>query len=331
MGPLRHTGKHIGKRRDKCWIKLDRCDWTASILAAFVGYGQMIKFFVMPPVLTLICKAMYREGVMSRPTIIMAAPNGARKVKTDHPQLPVSIDETIAAAKACHAEGASILHAHVRGDQDEHVLDVTRYKTLLAGLREQVPDMLVQVTTEAVGIYSPQQQYDVVFGVKPDFVSVGLREMLADDSATAHRLASDFYHRAQAEQIYVQHILYDAHDISRMRIAMKTGIVPAGAPHVLLVLGRYAADFQSDPSELAPLLGDGLPDMASWSICAFGYKEYEVMMAAVAAGGHCRVGFENNMHLKDGQLAADNAALIRQLAVSVRPATREETLQIFTA
>ena len=285
----------------------------------------------MPLVLTVIYKAMNKEGVMSRPTIIMAAPNGARKVKTDHPQLPVSIDETIAAAKACHAEGASILHAHVRGDQDEHVLDVARYETLLAGLREQVPDMLVQVTTEAVGIYSPQQQYDVVFGVKPDFVSVGLREMLADDSATAHHLAKDFYHRAQAEQIYVQHILYDTHDITRMRTAMKTGIVPAGAPHVLLVLGRYAADFQSDPSELAPLLVDGLPDMASWSICAFGYKEYEVMMAAVAAGGHCRVGFENNMHLKDGQLAADNAALIRQLAVSVRPATREETLQIFTA
>ena len=41
MGPLGHIGKHTGKR----WIKLDRCDWTASILADFVGYGQMIKFF----------------------------------------------------------------------------------------------------------------------------------------------------------------------------------------------------------------------------------------------------------------------------------------------
>ena len=267
---------------------------------------------------------------MSRPTIIMAAPNGARKVKTDHPQLPVSIDETIAAAKACHAEGASILHAHVRGDQDEHVLDVARYKTLLAGLREQVPDMLVQVTTEAVGIYSPQQQYDVVFGVGPDFVSVGLREMLADGSPAAHQLARDFYHRAQAESIYVQHILYDADDITRMRSAMKAGIVPSRAPHILLVLGRYSVDFQSDPSELVPLLGDGLPDMASWSICAFGYKEYDVMIAAVAAGGHCRVGFENNLYLKNGQMAPDNAALIRQLSASVRSATREETLRIFT-
>ena len=99
----------------------------------------------------------------------------------------------------------------------------------------------------------------------------------------------------------------------------------------LVMVGGLSIDFQSDPSELIPLLGDGLPDMASWSICAFGYKEYDVMMAAVAAGGHCRIGFENNMHLKDGQLAPDNAALIRQLATSVRPATREETVQIFAA
>ena len=144
---------------------------------------------------------------MSRPTIIMAAPNGARKVKTDHPQLPVSIDETIAAAKACHAEGASILHAHVRGDQDEHVLDIGRYKTLLAGLRSAVPDMLVQITTEAVGVYTPQQQYDVVFGVKPDFVSVGLREILADDSAAAHQLAKDFYHRAHRNRATAMNML----------------------------------------------------------------------------------------------------------------------------
>ena len=268
---------------------------------------------------------------MRRPTIIMAAPNGARKVKTDHAQLPVSIEETITVAKSCHEAGASILHAHVRGDQDEHVLDVSRYRALLAGLRREVPELLVQITTEAVGVYTPQQQYDVVFEVSPDFVSVGLREMLGDGSDIAYRLAKDFYYRAAAEKINVQHILYDADDIARMRAAMRLGIVPPAAPHVLLVLGRYAADHQSDPLELAPLLGDGLPDMASWSVCAFGYKEYDVMMKAIAFGGHCRVGFENNFYLRNGSLAPDNAALIRQLAASVRPATRTETQNILSA
>ena len=64
---------------------------------------------------------------MTRPTIIMVAPNGARKVKTDHPAVPVTIDETIAAAKECHVAGASILHAHVRDDAGKHLLDVARY------------------------------------------------------------------------------------------------------------------------------------------------------------------------------------------------------------
>ena len=216
----------------------------------------------------------------------------------------------------------------MRGDQGEHLLDVERYQTLLTGLREQVPDMLVQVTTEAVGLYSPQQQIDLVFAVKPDFVSVGLREMLGDRSTVALKKAKEFYHRAQVEQICIQHILYDAGDIMRIRQTLAAGILPTRAPHILLVLGRYSADFQSDPTELAPLIADGLTDMASWSICAFGRKEYEVMIAAVAAGGHCRVGFENNTYLKDGSLAPDNAALIRQLASSVSAATRTQTLAI---
>ena len=126
---------------------------------------------------------------MTRPIIIMAAPNGARKVKTDHPALPVTIAETIAEAKACHAAGASILHAHVRDDDGKHVLDAGLYRQLVDGLRHDVPNMLVQITTEAVGIYTPKQQFDLVFDLKPDFVSVGFREMIGDDGEAARGLA----------------------------------------------------------------------------------------------------------------------------------------------
>ena len=118
---------------------------------------------------------------MTRPTIIMVAPNGARKVKTDHPAVPVTIDETIVTAKECHAAGASILLAHVRDDDGKHLLDAGLYRQLLDGLRQEVPEMLVQITTEAVGIYTPEQQADLVFALKPDFVSVGFREMIGDN------------------------------------------------------------------------------------------------------------------------------------------------------
>ena len=266
---------------------------------------------------------------MTKPTIIMAAPNGARKVKTDHPAMPVSISETIAAAKECHSAGASILHAHVRDDDGKHLLDSGRYETLLDGLRTEVPNMLVQITTEAVGIYTPQQQSELVFNLKPDFVSVGFREMIGDGSQAARDHATHFYHHSLDSQIHVQHILYDVNDLARFRQAMADGILPVARQHVLLVLGRYSGNFQSDPEEMKPFIADGLLDMASWSICAFGYREFDVMIAAIKNGGHCRVGFENNLLLKDGMLAHTSADLVRQLADACQPATREETLEIF--
>ena len=91
-------------------------------------------------------------------TLIMAAPNGARKTKADHPNLPVTIEETAREAKACYDEGAGMLHAHVRDDEGRHVLDSGRYRELLALMAEACPDMPCQITTEAVGIYSPQDQ-----------------------------------------------------------------------------------------------------------------------------------------------------------------------------
>jgi len=269
---------------------------------------------------------------MTQPTIIMVAPNGARKQKSDHPALPVTIAETVTAAKACFDAGASILHAHVRDENGAHVLDAERYISLLDAMRSAVPEMLIQITTEAVGRYNPQEQADIVFTVKPDFVSVGFGEMTGDASANAMAYARDFYHQAHAQNIHVQHILYSAENMASFKRAVADGILPSGSSgkhHVLLVLGRYAANFQSDPDDLQHFIKDDLSDFASWSVCAFGYREFDAMQAAIAAGGHCRVGFENNLYLKDGTLAPDNAALVRQLAQSCTPATRTETLALF--
>jgi uncharacterized protein (DUF849 family) len=49
-------------------------------------------------------------------------------------------------------------------------------------------------------------------------------------------------------------------------------------------------------------------------MCAFGPGENACVATAAALGGHARVGFENNLRLRDGQLAPDNAALVRQAA-----------------
>jgi len=250
----------------------------------------------------------------------MVAPNGATRTRADHPALPVTIPQIVATAQACLDAGADGIHAHVRDAEGRHVLDAGLYAELLAELARAVPAMAAQITTEAQGRYSPAQQRAVVAAV-PDatMVSVALREMLAEDDATAAR---GFYHDCAARGVAVQHILYDTDDIDRLAAARAAGTVPHGRTQVLLVLGRYAEGQRAAPADLAAphaRLMAHLPD-ADWAVCAFGAAESECLLAADRMGGKLRVGFENNLLNADGTRAADNADRVRDLRAALATA-----------
>ena len=243
---------------------------------------------------------------------IMLAPNGARKTKADHPALPVTIGETVAAARAGHDAGAGALHAHVRDAEGVHSLDAGLYRELIAEMARAVPDMPVQITTEAAGRYSPADQRAVVRAIQPEAVAVALSEMSpapGDDPE-----ASGFYHWAAEAGIPVQHILYTPADVSRLADLVSRGRIPAPL-QLLFVLGRYQPPQPATPDMLAGFLaaaGDlrGRPD---WAVCAFGAHETACLVAALAAGGKARIGFENNLTGPDGHPAHDNADRVRDL------------------
>ena len=244
---------------------------------------------------------------------IMVAPNGARRTTADHPALPVTIPQTVATARACFEAGAGGIHAHVRDAEQAHVLDAGLYSELVAELARQVPDMAVQITTEAVGRYTPEEQRAVVRAVMPKMVSVALREMIPDADT---REAARFYQWAHEAQIAVQHILYSSDEVSILEELVAAGVIPGDDLQCLFVLGRYAKDQESDPLDLLPFL-DTLKMStltADWAVCAFGRSETAALQAAFAAGGKARVGFENSLWNADGSFAADNAERVREIS-----------------
>lgn len=246
----------------------------------------------------------------------MVAPNGARRTKADHPAIPLSIAETVATAKACFAEGAGAIHAHVRDKAGNHVLDAGLYRELIAEMDRLVPQMLVQITTEAVGRYTPELQRRLVDEVAPKAVSVALREMLPDESEI--RAAGQFYHRSADAGIAVQHILYEPEEITRLFHCVDHGIVPRGDLQLLFVLGRYAEGQQSRVTDLDPFLEavtepPGHIGKLDWALCAFGTAETDCLVEAIRRGGKTRIGFENSLWNRDGSVAADNAERVREL------------------
>jgi uncharacterized protein (DUF849 family) len=251
---------------------------------------------------------------MTDPLILTVAPNGAYKQADAHPALPLTPADLARQAPGWVEAGAAMLHLHIRTPEGAHSLDVDGYRAAQAAVRAAVGDALVlQVTSEAARVYRAEQQIAMVRALRPEAVSVGLREV--DQPEVGEAGLARFFGWLADEGVMTQVIAYDAADLRRWQALRAAGVVPAGRWFLLFVLGRYSAGQVSSPRDLLPFLAadDG---ESPWAMCAFGAAEHACASAAMALGGHVRVGFENNLHLKDGRLAPDNAALIAQAAAS---------------
>ena len=249
------------------------------------------------------------------PMIIAVAPNGARKQKADHSKLPVTPSELAHSAVECRDAGACMIHLHVRDGLGGHSLDVNAYRAATTAVRNAVgDDMIIQITTEAVGIYSIDQQIQTVQELKPEAVSLAIRELCggADDETKA----ASFFAWLTQEHVAVQYILYSVADVERFDALRKRGVIPGDNVSVLYVLGRYSKGGASSAVEVLPLLAAADTGVI-WSVCAFGATEASCMLVAAGLGGHARVGFENNMQLLNGDTAANNGALITQVTKSI--------------
>jgi len=68
---------------------------------------------------------------------------------------------------------------------------------------------------------------------------------------------------------------------------------------------------------------DQIPESWTWSVCALGRNEIPISAIATAMGGHVRVGFEDNVYARRGQLAKSNAELVSKVRNIARELDRE--------
>ncbi len=249
---------------------------------------------------------------MTDPLILTVAPNGAYKQHADHPAVPLTATALADTAKHCLEAGAAMLHLHIRDAQGRHSLDVQGYREALRVVRAAVGDeMVLQITSEAAKVYRAEEQLAMVRALRPEAVSVGLREIDRPEIGDAGLAA--FFGELATQRTMTQVILYDLPDLRRWQALRAAGTVPDAPWFLLFVLGRYSATQTSEPRELLPFV-QAHGGTEPWAMCAFGPGENACVAAAAALGGHARVGFENNLRLRDGRLAPDNAALVRQAA-----------------
>ncbi len=142
---------------------------------------------------------------------LMVAPNGARRTKHDHPAIPVTLEQTVETAKKCHQAGAESIHFHLRDDKQQHILDAGLYKEGLAELYRQVPEMHLQITTEAVGRYNPEEMTKIAYDVMPPGISIGVAELIPNRQPSADNIR--LYKTLYEAGCRVQHLCYQLEDV----------------------------------------------------------------------------------------------------------------------
>ena len=245
-------------------------------------------------------------------TLITVAPTGAETTKADFPQLPTTLDEIVAEAKACQAAGAALIHVHIRDDEHRPTLDPGRLRATVEALREQT-DLVVQLSTGG-SVHDPLEQRLRVLDAEPDSCSLtcGTTNFGDDVFLNPYGFMSQLYVQAQERQVVPEFELFDLGQVTALRRLIDSHGLPFG--------GRVHVDFVTGvPGGMpgtVPALVAGVqmlpPEVTSWSATGIGCAHLPIAAAALAMGGHLRVGMEDNLVFAKGQPVRDNAQLVER-------------------
>jgi 3-keto-5-aminohexanoate cleavage enzyme len=255
-------------------------------------------------------------------TLITVAPTGAETAKADVPQLPTTLDEVVAEAKACEAFGASMVHLHVRDADHRPTLDPARLRDFVQALREQT-NLVIQLSTGG-SVHDPLEQRLTVLDAEPDSCSLtcGTTNFGNDVFSNPYPFMERLYQQAQEREVVPEFELFDLGHVASMKRLIDTyGLPYGGKVHVDFVTG-VPGGMPGTPAALVAGVAALPPEVSSWSATGIGRTHLPIMAASLAMGGHLRVGMEDNLAFARGVPVRDNAQLVERAADLTRTMQR---------
>jgi 3-keto-5-aminohexanoate cleavage enzyme len=242
------------------------------------------------------------------PLIITCAPVGAEVRLEQTPYLPHTPQLLGGTAGAVREAGASIIHVHCRNDDGSNTHSIERFGQAYDAIRAH-SDLIVQFSTGgAIGM--TLQERSGVLELRPEMAtltcgSVNFGDDIFENSFPIMRgilkKMNEFGVRPELE-IFDKGHLANARRLARERLL-------SFPQHVDLVLG-VPGGLEATVQNLCDLVDD-LPDGCTWSVAGIGRQQLPMAMAAIAMGGHVRVGLEDNLFYSRGRLARNEELVAR--------------------
>jgi 3-keto-5-aminohexanoate cleavage enzyme len=283
-----------------------------------------------------------------RKVIVTIAPTGGMAHKSQNPHLPTQPEEIAADVVACWKAGASVAAIHARRPDDGATCDAEVYRDINRRIRAAGCDIVLNNSTGG-GVHGdmikplPGGRWEIAFGERVKGMDAGAemctldattlnlsfegREILMDTPLTKGReLAAGMKARGikpEWEVFSPTHILQDT-----------TTLIEEGldeAPYFINLVMNVHRNFQNampfSPRHLQMMV-DTLPKGAIFCVSGIGPSQLEANISALLLGGHARVGLEDNLYYRHGELAT-NLQLTERIVRIIRemdmePATPAE-------
>ena len=248
-------------------------------------------------------------------TIITVAVCGSVPTKEMNPAVPYTPKEIADSAIDSYKAGATIAHIHVR-DPETGVptSDISLFSEVVDRIRNSC-DMIINLTTSGINLKGENVIEQRLEPVKllPEICSFDIGSMNFQhrpfiNSPEWGRLAAK---RMREYSIKPEIEVFDMGHIRQAKHWLKEGLID-NPPYFQLCMGA-GWGIEATPENLL-VMKNALPPGVIWSVLGVGRMQLPMITMAMLSGGHVRVGFEDNIYLRRGELLKSNAQIVEVAA-----------------
>lgn len=270
--------------------------------------------------------------------IITASLNGAFVTKKMNPNVPEQPNEIAQAALDCYNAGATIVHIHARDEEGKPTGRKEKFEEIKNEVRKKCDSIIIQFSTGGGANLTIEERVKCLDSL-PEMASLNMGTLMRQTGDFAGVPFSNMTKNIEAwakkmKELNIKPEM-ECYSISMYRdvlnlINKKLVEPPYYCNFVLGMIHQGAV--QATPEMLISML-QHLPEKSYFNVTATSKAQLPITTMGMIMGGAVRVGLEDNIYYKRGELAKSNAQLIERTAglartLNIEPCTPDEAREI---
>lgn len=269
--------------------------------------------------------------------IITVAQTGALVTKAMNPNIPEQPDEIAQSAYDCYNEGAAIAHIHARDKTGKTTGSADVFREIHEGIRKRC-NIIIQDSTGGGANLTIEQRTECLEAY-PEMASLNMGTMVRTFGEYAWTPFMNtrpdieaFVTRMNEFGVKPEMEVYNLSMLQEVKRLIDKGLLQKPYYVDLIVGMQYQGAFEPNPMYFTTYL-QYLPPDTIFNTLGVGALQTPLATMGMIFGGCVRVGLEDNLYYRRGELAASNAQLVARVVRIARdlgkePASPDEAREI---